>query len=812
MTQTGRILGLPAALRRYLRPRRVLAAIAVTMVAGCAAVTVEAAVRVHLDPMGARVPTQVYARPLVLALGATPDADRVARTLDHAGYRRVRGSSVDVGEYRMTNQAWVIGRRAMRWLDAGDGGGGVTVELDWDGSVRRIEDRSGRRLDSVTLEPESIGPVDPDLREARRPISRSDVPDHLIGAVLAIEDQRFYRHRGLDLFRIGGALVANLRAGRVTQGASTITQQLAKNLYLTSSRTPLRKLREAAMALTLEDRYSKDRILEAYLNEIYLGQHGADAIRGVGEGAWYYFGKSVDDVSLSESALLAGMIRGPNLYSPVRNPKAARARRDLVLQLMLEQERITEREAKAAMRAPVRVRPQHDATPPARHFRDFAVAQVRGELGITPSARGGAVITTLDADLQRAAERAVRDGLVTAERVRPRRRGEDPLQAALVALDPRTGDVLAMVGSRDYGGSQFNRATDALRQPGSAFKPIVALTALSRGGGDGEPAFTLASAVDDEPLSVKSGSTIWQPVNYDGEFRGPVTLREALEQSLNVPFARIGLAVGPKRIVTTARALGITSPLHPVPSIALGASEVTPLALTRAYGVLAAGGWRTETRAVLGATDARGGYHAAGQPRGEQVFDPAETYLVTSALQGAVERGTGRGLRAQGVYGPVAGKSGTSSDWRDAWFIAYSPSLVVGVWVGFDDGHSTGMSGARAALPIVARFLRDALPDGGADFAVPDGVEFANVALQSGRLAGYGCSDEQEVFLSGTAPEQRCASPWGFDRWVSQLDQLNGISDRLRERIARRIERLRPDVENLADLLVREIERAARDR
>jgi penicillin-binding protein 1B len=808
MTQGPRVFALSARLRRYLRPGRLVAAMAVVMVAGCAAVTVEAAVRARLDPLGARVPTQVYARPIVLTPGTTPDARRVARDLDRAGYRRVRSRSVDIGEYRLADRTWVIGRRSMRWLDRADTGGVVTVDLDWDGEVRRIENSDGHRLDAVALDPEPIGAVDPQLREARRPAALAQVPDDLVQAVLAIEDQRFYHHHGLDLIRIAGAMVANLRAGHVTQGASTITQQLAKNLFLTSARTPLRKLREAAMALTLEDRYGKDRILEAYLNEIYLGQNGADAIRGVGEAAWYYFGKDVDGLTLSECALLAGMIRGPNLYSPVRHPSAARTRRDLVLQLMLEQERITQRQAKAAERASVRVRPRRDAPPPARHFRDFAVARVRSELGVTPPRRGGAVVTTLDAELQRAAERAVREGLTAAERSGARRRGMGPLQAALVALDPRTGDVLALVGSRDYGGSQFDRATDALRQPGSAFKPIVALAALSRGD-DGDPAFTLASEVDDEPLSVKTGAGIWRPVNYDGDFRGPVTLRQALEQSLNVPFARIGLAVGPKRIVNAARALGISSPLHPVPSLALGASEVTPLELTRAYGVLAAGGWRANTRTILGVSDARGAFRGAGEAEGERVFDPAETYLVTSALQGAVEEGTGRGLRAQGVYGPIAGKSGTSSDWRDAWFIAYSPSLVVGVWVGFDDGSSTRMSGARAALPIVGRFLRQALPDGGANFPVPDGVEFATVDSHPGRLAGYGCWGEQEVFLKGTAPETRCGSSWGLGTWISRID---GISDRLRDRIRRRIERAGPDVERIVDLLVREFERATRDR
>ncbi|HEX7025451.1 MAG TPA: transglycosylase domain-containing protein, partial [Gemmatimonadales bacterium] len=425
--------------------------------------------------------------------------------------------------------------------------------------------------------PIAIGTLDGAPLEQRIPVSSLELPEPLIQAVLAIEDQRFYRHHGLDLRRIAGALVANLKAGAISQGGSTITQQLAKNLFLSARRTPLRKLREAAIAVVLEFRYDKPAILEAYLNEIYLGQDGGRAIHGVGAAARYYFGKDVRRISLAESALLAGMISAPNRNTPTRSPESARERRNLVLQLMAEQGHITKAVASRAGRAGVATRAYPARAVDARHFRDYVTAAAPGRL----PARGTAVYTTLDAGLQRAAERAVRSGL---DRLRA-----PGIEASLVAIDPRTGEVLAMVGGRDYSASQFNRATDARRQPGSAFKPVVALAALERNGG-GAPAFTLASQVDDEPLRVKTPAGIWQPDNYDHQFRGRVTVREAMEQSLNVPFARIGLTVGPARIVATARRLGITSPLAAVPSLALGSSEITLVELVRAYGVLAAGG------------------------------------------------------------------------------------------------------------------------------------------------------------------------------------------------------------------------------
>ncbi len=622
--------------------------------------------------------------------------------------------------------------------------------------------------------PVAIGTPGGTAVERRIPVRLSEVPDHLVQAVLAVEDRRFYQHHGLDVRRIAGALLANVKAGGITQGGSTITQQLAKNLFLSASRTPLRKLREAAMALVLEIRYDKPTILEAYLNEIYLGQDADRGIHGVGAAARYYFGKGAGKITLAESALLAGMISAPNRYVPTRNPESARERRDLVLKLLADQERIPRSVAERASRTGLPTRTFGGSAIDGRYFRDFTLATLPDRL----PGRGMAVYTTLDATLQRAAERAVRSGLD--------RSAMSGAEAALVAIDPRNGEVLAMVGGRDYGASQFNRAALARRQPGSAFKPVVALAALERWEGH-DPAFTLASMVEDEPLRVDTPKGPWEPGNYDGQFRGPVTVREAMEQSLNVPFARIGLTIGPERIVATARRLGIASPLHAVPSLALGSSEVTPLELVRAYGVLAAGGDLASPRVVLG--QARYGAELDAAPGAEvaRVVDPATAYLVTSTLEGVVTRGTGRALNQDGRFGNIAGKTGTSNDWRDAWFIAYSPSLVVGVWVGFDDGRSLRLTGAGAALPIVARFLADAGSDAESEsFEVPEGISEGYVTL-----ADADCGS-REIFLEGTEPpDGGCGMEqpsWDAPReWAAELGRqaarvLHGLLSELRGR------------------------------
>jgi penicillin-binding protein 1B len=621
--------------------------------------------------------------------------------------------------------------------------------------VLSLEDSTGRWFSSATLEPEPIR-APGYTGDDRVPVALAEVPTHLVESVLSIEDRHFFSHSGVDVVRIAGAGLANLRARGIEQGGSTITQQLAKNLFLSSRRTPLRKLRELAMAFVLEARYSKSRILETYLNQVYLGHNGGYAVHGVGRAAQIYFGKDVSGLTLSESAMLAGLIHGPNLYAPFDKPATTVARRNLVLAMLRDRGMVDSATARRAAKTRLGVQRTPVPNRAGRYFADFAARELGDRLP------GRAVFTTLDMDRQIAAERAVKEGIAQIEREHPRlRRTDSPLQAALVALDPATGEILAMVGGREYGSTQFNRAADARRQPGSAFKPIVALAALTG------RTVTLASRLDDEPLEVETNLGLWKPANYDGRFRGPVTLRRALEQSLNVPFARLGLALGPGEIVSTARRLGIHSPLREVPSLALGSSEVTPLELTSAYGVLAAEGFRSPPHAVrrIGqSADVR----QQGVEDGGFVYLPAETFLVTSALEGAVERGTGHGLRSWGYQGPIAAKSGTSNDYRDAWFVGYTPELVLGVWVGFDDGRSLGLSGAQAALPIFARFLTATEAGNDIAFTEPPDLEIIRVNPENGLAAAGFCQGEPEYFLPGTGPAAGDDCWPGVPRWLSE--------------------------------------------
>ncbi len=776
-------------LPRWGRPRvvtLVAAAVAIPVLAVFGAM-VEAGVRARIDPDDLLGPTRLYARPLVLRPDVPVSADAVDATLSRLGYRRVSGRRMRAGEYYRARGGWIIGRRAFRLGTQLDPGGTTVVQLDgWRDRVRAIRDGDGNRLPHAALEPELLRTAHRGGIENRIPVPLDAVPQHLIDAVLTVEDRRFFEHGGIDLKRIGGATVANLREGEVVEGASTLTQQLAKNLFLSPRRSLLRKVRELFMALALESRHSKEEILSAYLNEVYLGQDGAVAVHGVGSAAQFYFAKDVSQLDLAESALLAGMIRGPSLYSPARHPDRARARRDLVLQLMRDRGLIDAGNSERAQARSLEIRDRPSSRVDGRYFADFVTRQLR-EAGSGRAMQPGlTVFTSLDLTMQEAAERAVADGLRRLERSYPKlARDDSPLQAALVALDPRSGEVLAMVGGRDYGTSQFNRATHAQRQPGSAFKPIVALAALSRaasGNRDDDSTFTLATSLADQPLSVETPAGVWQPVNYDRRFRGAITLRDALEQSLNVPFARLGLAIGPERIVATARRLGIAGPLNAVPSIALGASEVTPLEMARAYGVLAAEGMLAPLNPVYAVVGSDGTLRTHFQEHGTRPFQAGEVYLVTSALQGAVERGTGRGLRAAGYEGPVAAKSGTTNDFRDGWFIGYTPSLAIAVWVGFDDGRSLDLPGSRLALPIFADFLAASLGRaGGGEFRRPWELDVVEIDPETGLRAGPGCRGRLELFLPGTAPTENCSPFWAYESWSARPSRRRDSGSLVRE-------------------------------
>jgi penicillin-binding protein 1B len=660
-------------------------------------------------------PSRLYSRPLVLRTGLDPEREELDGYLRAAGYRRVAGPAVAAGEFVRKGGRWSLGLRPFpECLSPGAPTAPTRVvhlRLDAAGRVAALRDDAGRPLGQVLVEPVWLANVYFGRPVDRDPVRLFRVPPHVVDAVLAVEDRRFFGHHGLDPQRIVGAALSNLRARRVVEGGSTLTQQLVKNLYLTPERNVGRKLREAWIALALEREHPKGEILEAYLNHAYLGQRGSVAVHGVGAAARHHFGRDVSTLGTADGALLAGMLQGPSFYAPLRHADRARARRNDVLRRLREEGHLTDAALRAALDAPLAIEPREE---PARgaYFVDWVRGELARRYGAAALGRDGLrIVTSLDWRLQRAAEETVRSQVAALERDHAELRRQDGprLEAALVALDPRRGDVVALVGGRDPVLSPFNRAVDARRQPGSLFKPVVALAAVSGDGHDGTAPIDLDTVLLDEPLRVAVPDGEWQPKNYDDRFRGRVTLREALEHSLNVPIARLGLGLGLERVAAAAARIGLDVPRPLHPSLLLGAAEVSLLEVAGAYGVLATQGIRARPRPWLLTVDPRRRRLEVEPVRMSRAFAPEATRLVGEALAGAVERGTARGIRAFGYRGPLSAKTGTTNGSRDGWFVAYVPELVVGAWVGFDDGRGIGLTGARSAMPIVAEFLIRAL-------------------------------------------------------------------------------------------------------
>jgi penicillin-binding protein 1B len=693
--------------------------------------------------------TIVYAAGQWLGPGVNLRAVDFAGTLERLRYVETRTRPVTPGQFQRRKDGWEIVLRGAAETGRRDP---QRVRLDTRDDRITAVLVGNRPVAGVSADPEILTSLDDRPGEESRPVRLSEVPVTLLSAVLAAEDHRFFEHGGLDLRGLLRAAWANFRAGRVTQGGSTITQQLVKNRLLTSRRSYLRKVREAWLAALVEWRYPKERILESYLNELYLGHRGPFAIRGVGAAARAYFGKEVHQLTLGESAVLAGMARAPNSYSPLLNPERARERRDVVLARMRELGKIVEAEYVAARREPLRTRPAGAVGQLAPYFTDRVRQEIEEAFG---GARAGRVFTTLDPSLQRMAESAVKSGLERLETRASLRRATaaERLQAVVVVLDPETGAIRALVGGRDYRTSQFNRAVLARRQPGSAFKPFVYAAALT--GHGGPPPFTAAALIDDTPITVPVVGAPWSPRNYEDRYEGRVSVRRALELSLNAATVRIALEIGLPTVIETAHQLGLTAELAPVPAMALGAFEVTPLELVRAYAPLANGGTRIGAPSTLHTVvDADGSVVALTREPKAAALSPAEAYLMTSLLAGVMTSGTGASARALGVSGDAAGKTGTTNDGRDAWFVGYSAGLLALVWVGFDDNSPLGLSGAQAALPIWAEFMKQAAGAYGTRaFVVPDGITVAQIDPTTGRLAGRFCPVvKPETFLSGTEP------------------------------------------------------------
>jgi penicillin-binding protein 1A len=555
------------------------------------------------------------------------------------------------------------------------------------------------------------------------------IPKHVVKALLAAEDSRFYVHRGIDVYAIVRASLANLRRRGVHEGASTLTQQLVRGFFLTPERTFSRKIREAILAYRVEKNHTKDEILYLYFNQVYFG-HGNYGIEAASRD---YFGKSVGDINIAEAALLAGLPRSPSRNSPYRDFFAARERQRYVLGRMLAEGYITRAVYQDALQTPIRLNPAPALNSQiAPHFVEHVRRVLGDEYGFRPLLQGGLrIYTTLDSDLQEAAQKAVRQGLDDVRlRVKkkagaktPAREGE--VEGALLAMEPETGMVRALVGGYDFMTSQYNRALQAKRQPGSSFKPIIYSAALETG-------FSELSVVQDGPLSFRlAGGKVWAPQNYDNKFHGPVTLRTALAHSLNSVSVRLVQRVGVERTIQQARKLGIESPIEKNLSLALGSPSVTLLEMVRAFGVFADGGKLAEPLFILKVTDRDGSILEESESSAKPVLSPEIAYVMTDMLKNVVQSGTARAAAKLGKN--IAGKTGTTSDYRDNWFIGYNPSLVAGVWVGYDDHRSIGdkETGASTALPIWLSFMKTASAGKEEEeFAVPEGINWMDVNLR----------------------------------------------------------------------------------
>jgi len=605
--------------------------------------------------------------------------------------------------------------------------------------------------------------------EAREERLLREYPPLLIDAVLLMEDRRFYQHRGVDLRALARAAWVNARSGALRQGGSTLTQQLARGRYLSGERTFSRKIKEAILALTLEAALSKKEILERYLNEIYLGQWGILEVHGIGTASRLYLGKEPSGLRPAEVALLVGMIRSPNTTSPFTSPRRARERRDSVLRRLRLEGKLSVAEYRRALKDPVSV--AKGSTVDAAHFLEFVRREVEAKLPASAGSRSLKVFTTLDPEVQQAAQQAVRLGM---RRIDGHREGgkRNAAEASLVALDVETGAIKAMVGGRNYQRSQFNRAVQARRQPGSLFKPFIFLAAFEARRGGGGAALTPATVVEDRPVSLAVGSGRWTPANFESRYYGKVRVREALERSLNAATLRVAEQVGLRRVIDQARASGIHSPIRPNPATLLGASEVSLLEITAAYGTLARGGEWIKPVAIKKVTDDRGWVLFEERRERRWAASPQAAYLVTSMLQGAIDRGTAASARRLGLSRPAAGKTGTSNDLRDAWFVGYTPDLVAGVWVGADSGASLRLTAAQAALPLWTQFIVQASQrHPPRNFEPPPGIVTAKIDPTSGLRVGAGCSGGvDEIFIEGTEPTEAC--PEGETpllRWLRRL-------------------------------------------
>jgi penicillin-binding protein 1B len=704
-----------------------------------------------------RTDPRVFARPFELRRGQSFTPALLAERLNDLGYTE-RARAEQPGQFTAIREGIVMVPRdgdhkgkIVRIVFAARSAKGVEPS-----AIDHIEVTGAKtRPERLTLDSPLITALVTAGREKRRDVPLAAIPQRMVQAVLAIEDRRFYEHPGIDPIGIVGAVFSYAFGSKTyMRGASTLTQQYVKNTFLTSERSPTRKFREWICSIALERRLTKDQVLELYLNDVPLGQRGSFAIHGVPEAARLFFAKDISNVSLSEAATIAGTIQLPTRLSPFNYPDKSIERRNVVLRAMADTGYITPDAADRATREPLQLAARAlDAEAP--YFVDYVWQEIQEKYR---SATGAVdVYSTLDLHLQRIAHDTVRAGLERVDELLAKRKRQNA-QAALIALDPRTGEILALVGGRSYNQSQFNRAVAARRQPGSVFKPFVYLAAFEHARTEGRTDITPASVVVDEPTTWEFNQQTWTPSNYDGEYEGAVTLRRALAFSRNIPTIKVAEAAGYGEVAALWKRVGQGAPPRPYPSIALGVFEATPLEIASAYTLFPNGGVLKPLRPILRLVSGGRDVPLQKPEPGKTIAQPDTTYLVTNMLRSVLNEGTGAGARAAGFSLDAAGKSGTTNDLRDAWFVGFTPELLTVVWVGLDDNTPLGLTGTQAALPIWTAFMMRALAGHvGTGFQAPDGIAFADIDRDTGKLATPGCPRIfHEAFIAGTEPREVC--------------------------------------------------------
>jgi penicillin-binding protein 1B len=711
------------------------------------------------------LPSLLYSDSTLIYPGERLDEIGFFQRLARLNYHRVESGQIRIrGEYGFDQKhgILVVFLHGFRYPFGEFAGALVEMKISPLQTIEWIEDLATHKPEySIELEPELLGAIFQGDWEQRRLVPLSDIPPAFVDAVLAAEDHRFYQHHGIDLVRTARAAWVDFSAGHLLQGGSTLTQQLMKNFFLTSQRDWHRKVTEALMAYIAEKRYSKDEILELYLNDIYLGQRGQEGIYGVWEAAQFYFSREPRDLTLAEMATIAGMIRSPNGFNPFRHPDRARVRRNEVLIAMLLDGYISKAAYDEAMTEPLRTREPYSEPNDAPYFVDY----VKHELAerYPPSVLTGEglrIFTTLDVHMEKQAERSVEHNLLSLEEKHPslkRKEKNQQLESCLVAIEPQTGKIRAMDGGRDYRRSQFNRVIQSHRQPGSAFKPVTYLAALEQTVDGATQHYLPTSYIDDAPFTWQFGETAWTPKNYKDRYFGRVTLEFALEESLNAATSRLADAVGLEHVLAMAAKLGFGN-LPPYPSVVLGGIEVEPVQLAAMYAILANEGMKVQPYAVTAVVNQKGQVIEGHELAAEQVLSPEVAYMMDFMLERVINHGTGNSARKAGFMRPAAGKTGTTNDSNDAWFAGFTPNLLAVVWTGFDQKQALGLTGAEASLPAWTEFMKQATasrPDG--DFPVPPEIVRARVDPLTGYLASPYCPVTAEgVFPKDLAPTQIC--------------------------------------------------------